>query len=161
MHRPKTLLLFFTVLAATGLASNPISAQQRAANQFTGTWHLISLEQPGPDGQLHPIDCSGLFIFTADGHLSVQVMDRNPPPQSPTTPQQNSQAQYSQGGYEASYGTYVVDEKTHTFTFHVEGALVRALIGKDLPRRYQFSGNRLIIQSTHPDEHWRVVWQRY
>ena len=47
------------------------------------------------------------------------------------------------------------------FTFHVEGALVRALIGKDLPRLYEFSGKQLIVKSTRTDEHWRVVWERY
>jgi hypothetical protein len=54
-----------------------------------------------------------------------------------------------------------VDERTHTFNFHVEGALVRSLIGKDLPRRYEFSGNRLIVQSTRPEEQWKVAWERY
>jgi hypothetical protein len=43
----------------------------------------------------------------------------------------------------------------------VEGALVKALVGKDLPRRYEFDGDRLIVRSTRTDEHWRVVWIRY
>jgi hypothetical protein len=43
----------------------------------------------------------------------------------------------------------------------VEGALVRALIGKDLLRAYEFSGNQIIVKSTREDEHWRVAWQRY
>jgi hypothetical protein len=38
--------------------------------------------------------------------------------------------QYAQGGYEASYGTYKINEDDHTFTYHVDGALVRSLIGK-------------------------------
>ena len=57
----------------------------------------------------------------------------------------------------ASYGTYQVDERAHTFTFHVEGALVRSLVGKDLPRSYEFSGKQLIVKSTRADEHWRVA----
>ena len=52
---------------------------------------------------------------------------------------------------------YEVNERDHTFTFHVEGALVRSLIGKDLPRAYEFSGKQLIVKSTRPDEHWRVA----
>jgi hypothetical protein len=98
-----------------------------------------------------------MFVFTRDGHLSVQVMEREPKAQSaPTGPEQ-----YSQGGYEASYGSYVVNESAHTFTFHVEGALVRNLVGRDLPRAYELSGNRLLVKSVRPDEHWRVVWERY
>ncbi len=124
-------------------------------DRFAGAWRLVRLEQPGADGKLRNVDCAGLFVFTRDGHASVQVMDRSPQP-STTAP-----LRYSQGGYEASWGTYSVDERTRTFTFHIEGALVRSLVGKHLPRSYQFSGNRLIVQSTRTDEHWSVTWERY
>jgi hypothetical protein len=39
--------------------------------------------------------------------------------------------------------------------------MVRSLIGKDLSRAYEMSGNRLIVKSTNPNEHWRVAWERY
>ena len=125
-------------------------------DSFAGAWRLAWLEQPGTDGKVHRIDCCGLFVFTRDGHASVQVMERNPQTQTAAGPQQ-----YSQGGYEASWGTYKVNERAHTFTFHVEGALVRSLVGKDLPRRYEFLAKQLIVKSTRPDEHWRVAWERY
>jgi hypothetical protein len=67
--------------------------------------------------------------------------------------------QYAQGGYEASFGTYEIDERAHHFTYHVEGALVRTLIGKDLTRVFEFSGKQLIVKSSSPDEHWRVAWE--
>jgi len=38
---------------------------------------------------------------------------------------------------------------------------VRTLIGKDLKRAYEISGNRLTVKSTDPNEHWKVVWERY
>jgi hypothetical protein len=98
-----------------------------------------------------------MFIFSQDGHLSVQVMEPEPKEQSPASGPQ----QYSQSGYEASYGSYTIDERAHTFTFHVEGALVRSLVGKELLRRYELSGNRLIVESARLDERWRVVWERY
>jgi hypothetical protein len=97
-----------------------------------------------------------MLIYTRDGHMSVQVMERNPQTQASAGPEH-----YSQGGYEASYGRYEVNERSHTFTFHVEGALVRDLIGKDLPRVYEFTANQLIVKSARPDEHWRVAWERY
>ena len=124
--------------------------------RFVGAWRLASLEQPGEGGKIHKVDCSGLLVYTRDGHMSVQVMEREPKAQAPAGPEQ-----YSQGGYEASYGRYEINERDHTFTFHVEGALVRTLIGKDLPRAYELSGKQLIVKSTRPDEHWRVVWERY
>jgi len=94
-----------------------------------------------------------MLIYTRDGHMSVQVMERNQQALIPAGPEH-----YSQGGYEASWGTYKVDEPSHTFTFHVEGALVRTLVGQDLPRAYEFSGRRLMVKSTRPNEHWRVAW---
>jgi hypothetical protein len=124
--------------------------------RFVGAWRLAWLEAEGTDGKIHRSDSTGLLVFTRDGHMSVQVMERNSQAQAPAGPEQ-----YSQGGYEASFGTYAIDESTHTFTFHVEGALVRTLIGKDLPRAYDFSGKQLFVKSTRPDEHWRVAWEHY
>ena len=95
-----------------------------------------------------------MLVYTADGHMSVQVMYRNP-----QTGDNSASVQYAQGGYEASFGTYQIDERAHTFIFHVEGALVRTLIGKYLPRVYEFSGKQLIVKSSDPHEHWRVVWE--
>jgi len=155
--RKASLPLIAMLLLVAIAGGGPASAQSHppASNRpFVGAWHLAWLEQPGPDGKVHRITCCGSFIFTAEGHISVQVMDRSAQ-QTAAGPNQ-----YSQGGYEASWGTYVVDPRTHTFTFHVEGALVRSLIGQNLPRRYLFSGNQMTVSSTNPAEHWRVAWQR-
>ena len=51
--------------------------------------------------------------------------------------------------------------RTHTFTYHVEGSLVRALVGKALPRVYEFKGNQLIVKSANSAERWRAVWEHY
>jgi hypothetical protein len=129
-------------------------------DRFVGAWRLAWLEEQGADGKVRKADCTGLLVYTRDGHMSVQVMYRNPPAssQAATTA---APIQYAQGGYEASFGRYEIDESAHTFTFHVEGALVRTLIGKDLPRAFELSGNQLIVRSTHPEERWRVAWEHY
>ncbi|HEX7158751.1 MAG TPA: lipocalin-like domain-containing protein [Edaphobacter sp.] len=141
-----------TISGLTPSASKDPGGDEAIRDRFAGAWRLAWLEQPGADGKLHRIDCCGMLVYTPDGHMSVQVMERNP---------QTQASAYSQGGYEASYGRYEVDEHAHTFTFHVEGSLVRSLIGKDLLRVYEFSGNQLIVKSARPDEHWRVAWERY
>jgi len=139
------------------LAAVPGVTQTRnIQDRFVGAWRLAWLEQPGADGKLRRIDCCGMLVYTRDGHMSVQVMERDPQARTPAGPEQ-----YSQGGYEASYGWYEIDERAHRFTFHVEGALVRTLIGKDLPRAYEFSGKQLIVKPARPDEHWRVAWEHY
>ena len=151
---------FLIVMIATPLsATHDRAANETIQDRFVGAWRLAQLETEAPDGRIHRADSTGLLIFTRDGHISVQVMERNPPPQ--TTKQTSAPDQYSQGAYEASFGTYKLDESTHTFTYHVEGALVRTLVGRDLPRSFQLSGNQLIVKSTRPDEHWKATWEHY
>ena len=151
---------FLILMIATPLsATHDRAANETIQDRFVGAWRLAQLETEGPDGRIHRADSTGLLVFTRDGHISVQVMERNPPPQ--TTKQTSAPDQYSQGGYEASFGTYKLDESTHTFTYHVEGALVRTLVGRDLPRSFQLSGNQLIVKSTRPDEHWKATWEHY
>jgi len=145
---------FLLVMAAVTLSSQDRSGPAVTRDHLVGAWRLAWLEEPGVDGKVHRADSSGLLIFTRDGHMSVQVMYRNPPAESKA-----ASVQYAQGGYEASFGRYDIDNG-HTFTFHVKGALVRSLVGKDLKRVYELSGNQLIVRSPEPDEHWRVAWER-
>jgi len=151
-------LVLFVVAILVG-ATTLSGGQDRAGNQelrdrFVGAWRLASLEEPDADGKIHRADCTGMLVFSRDGHLSVQVMYRNAETKASSAP-----VQYAQGGYEASFGRYEISD-THNFTFHVEGALVRSLVGQDLKRVYEFSGNQLIVKSPDPQEHWRVVWER-
>jgi len=158
----KKLLSFGAVLLLIGMTAMTVSGGQDRGgtegvrHRLVGGWRLASLEEEGADGKIHKADCTGLLVYTQDGHMSVQVMYRNPPAGSNAGP-----VQYAQGGYEASFGTYEIDESGHTFIFHVEGALVRTLVGKDLARAFEFSGKQLIVKSTHPEEHWRVAWEHY
>jgi hypothetical protein len=42
-----------------------------------------------------------------------------------------------------------------------EPNMKKLLIGKDLPRAFDFSGKQLIVKSTRTDEHWRAAWEHY
>ena len=137
------------------------SAKQAAGHdssreRLIGAWHLVHIDAPGPDGK--PIDIPqprGMLIYTRDGHMSVQLMY----PKSATA----LSNEYVRNGYEASFGSYDLDEARHTLTHHVQGSVTGdLLVGKDLPRVYQFSGEgHLIIRSARPDEHWFVTWEHY
>lgn len=62
-------------------------------------------------------------------------------------------------GYIAYYGTYTVDEASHTVVHHVEAALTPNPVGADLKRKYEFSGNRLILTATMPDGRTsHIIW---
>ena len=162
----KKLLSLCAVSLLIGMTPTMLSGTQDRGgkegiqNRFIGAWRLVWLEEQGADGKIHRADCTGLLVYTRDGHMSVQVMYRNPQAHSQVKTH-SAPVQYAQGGYEASFGTYEIDEPAHHFIFHVEGALVRTLIGKDLTRVYEFSGKELIVKSSSPDEHWRVAWERY
>ena len=119
-------------------------------NPLVGAWKLVLLEEHSADRQVHKANCDGMFVFTREGRASVQVMYRSA----------KTASAYAQGNYEASYGSYNIDDSS-PFTFHIDGALRRTLVGKDLKRAYEITGNRLTVKSTQPNEHWRVVWERY
>ena len=158
MSRPRVLaIVFLTLTVVSGVAL--VGQQERPASdrdRFIGAWRLVSLEAPGPDGAMQTSDATGLFMFTREGRLGVQVMERSADAAPHAGPQQ-----YAQGGYEATFGRFEVDEAAHTFTYYVEGSLVRALVGKALPRAYTFTGNQLVITSTNRAERWRAVWEHY
>lgn len=147
------MLIGFTAMTLSGNRDHSGTASIR--DRLVGAWQLESLEEPLADGTIHRADCTGMLVFTPDGHMSVQVMYRTVPNEDKAAP-----VQYAQGGYEASFGRYEIED-ARAFTFHVEGALVRTLIGKDLRRTYELSGNQLVVKSPDPNEHWRVVWKHY
>jgi len=125
-------------------------------NALIGAWHLVRIDAPGPDGKVSSTpQPEGMLIYTRDGHMSVQLMY----PRSANSPDN----EYVLGGYEASFGSYDVNEARHLVTHHVKGSITRdLLVGKDLPRVYQLTGNGyLIIHSTDPREHWSVTWKHY
>lgn len=149
------------ILTATLALGSVISAQSVHAKapatvreKLIGAWRLVSMEEPGADGKIHRVtDRKGILTYTRDGHMSVQIQL----PQSELGLSNN----YVLNGYEASFGNYEVDEATHTVTHHVEGSITPALIGKCLPRSFQFLNGRLIIRSTRPDEYWSVIWEHF
>jgi hypothetical protein len=149
-------LAMVVVLTGAGLAHRAAEAQSSTREKLIGAWKLVSEEEPGPDGGIVKLLRTAIIMYTRDGHMGVQFLAPEGAPALSAGP-----IQYEQGGYEAYFGTYTLDEKASTVTHHVEGALVRSLIGKDLTRVYRFSGRQLILKSSRPDEHWTVVWEHY
>ena len=125
-----------------------------AREKFVGAWRLAWMEEPGPDGTITRItDRKGTLMYTRDGRMSVQI-------QFPES-QSSVSNDYVLSGYEASFGTYEVNEEAQTITRHVEGSITRGLVERRLTRAYRFSDGRLTMRSVRPEERWSTTWERY
>ena len=139
-------------LAQSAQKKDPVTGSDK--EKLIGAWRLVSMEEPGANGKLrHVADRKGMLIYTTDGHMSVQLMF----PESEAAVSND----YVLNGYEASFGSYDLNEEARTITHHVQGSITRGIVGRNLPRVYQFSGGQLILKSARPDEHWSVIWERY
>jgi len=149
-------VVFFFAMAVSLAAFGQIAKKDSARAKLIGAWHLVHIDSPGPNGKsASGPQPEGMLIYTQDGHMSVQLMY----PGSTDT----LSNEYVLKGYEASFGSFDVDETTHTVTHHVQGSITRdLLVGKDLPRKFEFTPDgHLIIRSARPDEHWFVTWAHY
>jgi hypothetical protein len=127
-----------------------------ARDKLIGAWHLERIEAPGPDGKLSSMpQPKSMLIYTRDGHMSVQLMC----PKSA-----NAQSnEYVQDGYEAPFGSYDVDETTHTLTHHYKDQLRATSSSARACRAFTSSPKTgaLDHQISSADEHWSVTWEHY
>ena len=116
-----------------------------------GTWQLQSRIDVDTSGErrLEPSlgeDPIALLIYDRSGHFAAQFMRRDRSvdvPDGPASAKNNSRAQ---GGYDAYFGTYTVDDTKNTVTQHLLGALSREHVGAVLTRAMQVQGNTLVIR---------------
>ena len=145
-----TIKLTRSALALGVLLFAPACAGE-SGSPLTGAWRMTSLEVGANPGSFRPVPYSGQIIFTERGTMSVQAM--NPDTAAPPTP-------YTVNGYEAFYGPVTIDEADGSFVVTVESSLVRGLIGQSLERRFEVSGDRLILTPANPQEGFRVTYER-
>ena len=116
-----------------------------------GTWLLQSRFDTTRDGKQHPdgllgADPVGLLIYDRTGHFSAQFMKRDRSavePAAPINARNNTQAQ---GGYDAYFGTYRVDDTNGTVTQQLMGSLSPANVGMVLTRAMEVRGDMLLIK---------------
>jgi len=109
----------------------------------------------------------GTISYTAGGRMATQsmVFPRPVVPPVPNGPGDVSawspeQARQVVESYDAYFGSYELDEASHTVTHHIEGELRPDHVGDSYLRHYEVDGDRLVLSPTDPTEHWRVVWER-
>lgn len=131
----------------------PSNATSMAPLSLTlpGTWRLLSRVDNTAAGHPHHDPALGsdpiaLLIYDRAGHFAAQFMKRDrssTPADGPASAANNTQAQ---GGYDAYFGTYSVDDTSGVVTQQLLGALSKAHVGATLSRAMTVRGDSLVIQ---------------
>src|SRR6266850_1131830 len=117
------------------------------AKRFIGTWRLVSATS------------TGLMYYDALGNMAAQVMPNRVRPKYSGAQPTSDEAKEAITGYLAYFGTYTVDERTHTIAHHRKANINPGQVGDDAVRRYEFApGDRVIL--TPVDSANQIVWER-
>jgi len=116
-----------------------------------GTWLLMDRIDTNAAGKVlnEPSlgsDPLGMLVYDAAGNVSAQLMKRNRA-EAATTPMniQGSNNSAASNGYDAYFGTYEVNTKTHTVTHHLKAAIAIGDVGQSLTRSYEIVGQELHV----------------
>lgn len=146
-------------LCAAVLAAPPAYAGGKKG--LVGTWRLVAFEDV-EDGKVirrfgeKPV---GLFVYTRDGHVSIQIANPANPvclaPGKKSGPGKKDdlalpacspeQALALLNGTVTYWGTYSVDMAAGVVTHHVLSDVSNGYAGTAQPRPFRLNGNRLVI----------------
>ena len=142
-------------------ALHPQSQRSTAADSagisLVGSWEVVSRLDRTSDGRTidEPslgADPIALLMYDAAGHVSAQLMRRSrrsrpaaatSPTEAPGRALANNSAAI--GGYDAYFGTYAVDVRTHTVTHHFNAALNPTDVGREVTRHFRLEGDQLVL----------------
>jgi Lipocalin-like domain len=125
-------------------------AKQALSATLPGTWQLLLRVDVTAAGERRPEPSLGedphaLLIYDRSGNFAAQFMRRDRTvdvPDGPTGARNNSRAQ---GGYDAYFGTYAIDDEKSAVTQRLTGALSREHVGVVLTRTMNVEGDQLVI----------------
>ena len=125
-------------------------AKQTLSATLPGTWQLLSRIDVTDSGErrLEPSlgeDPHALLIYDRSGNFAAQFMRRDRSvdvPDGPSGARNNSRAQ---GGYDAYFGIYTIDDEKSAVTQRLTGALSREHVGAVLTRVMKVEGDALTI----------------
>ena len=131
-------------------ASSSVRASALSAT-LPGTWQLQSRVDVTASGERRPEPSLGedpvaLLIYDRSGHFAAQFMRRDRSvmiPDGPGGAKNNSRAQ---GGYDAYFGTYTIDDEKATVTQTLLAALSAENVGHVLTRAMEVRDDTLVIR---------------
>jgi hypothetical protein len=127
-----------------------LSQQAPLSATRPGTWQLLSRIDVTASGQRRSEPSLGedphaLLIYDRNGNFAAQFMRRDRTvdvPDGPIGAKNNSRAQ---GGYDAYFGTYTIDDEKSAVTQRLTGALSREHVGIVLTRTMRVEGDQPVI----------------
>jgi hypothetical protein len=154
------------LVAALILSAERPAAQQTAppsARDLVGTWTLmttqVGVDREKPAAVQNP---RGVLIFDAAGHVFEVVTrsNRQLPAQTPAL----SDAQAAFLTYGGFWGGYRADVREKQITFTPVGAFSPSVMGTEIHRTFELSGDRLTVTSRPGELHTQGVtrwtWER-
>jgi hypothetical protein len=121
------------------------------SSSLPGTWLLESRIDVTASGERRPEPSLGedpiaLLIYDRSGHFAAQFMKRERSVVIPESQMGASNNTRAQGGYDAYFGTYIVDDAAHTVTQRLLGSLSQENVGLALTRKMHVHGDELVIR---------------
>jgi hypothetical protein len=124
----------------------PKVAHAQTAQDFVGTWQLVSntnVRQDGTKADIFGTNPKGLYVFTSNGHFAIVNM-RPDLPKFASNNRNEGTAEENKAivqGSIALFGTYSVGDKV--LTLKVEGSTWPSWTGTDQKRNFTLSGDEL------------------
>jgi hypothetical protein len=135
-------------LSLVGALAPPAHAAGR--NPLVGSWDLqeyVDLPEGGAPVYAFGKRPVGIFVFSADGHISVSLM-RNPPADDPAIVDLDPDACIP-GWYCSYFGSYTYDPTGPSWTTHVIGGNIPNILGTDQRRPFKIHDDLLTITETY------------
>ena len=149
-----------TLLGSALLALTDVAAAQPSPG-IIGSWRVVQFDNVENGKVFHRFGEKplGLFVYTADGHVAIQISNPDNPtciaPGTKYAPGRRdetnipactaTQMQALIDGTIAYWGTYSVDMAASVVIHHVKSDLGNGYAGTDQPRPFRLDGDRLEI----------------
>lgn len=140
------------------------------SERLPATWELVSRTDVTATGErrLEPTlgdDPVALLYYDRTGHFAAQFMKRDRSSIAPDGPAGAPNNSRAQGGYDAYFGTYVVDDVQGVVTQTLLGSLSRENVGSVLSRAMSVQGDTLTIElqttsANHEAVTRTLIWKR-
>ena len=155
----KTATTAAVLLAATAYAS-------AADHGLVGAWRFEKEVDTLADGtEVAPGPAAGyqgMLVITAGGRFVGSIVPRGRQWRLDTVPV--DELRHSLSATDAFFGTYRLDTKAKTFTYHPEGSLDPSIENTDQVRGYRLSGDVLVLTGDWEYEgtkrHFEITWKR-